>query len=54
MSISVSVFLKDEIFSRFSSLAKLEAENATSIADARTLFTITVDVAKFNLRWVSC
>jgi hypothetical protein len=54
MSIAVSVFFIAEIFSRFSSLAKLDAENATSIADARTLFTNTLDVAKFNLRLVFC
>jgi hypothetical protein len=39
------VFLNAEIFSRFSSLAKLGAANATTRADARMLFTKTVDLA---------
>jgi hypothetical protein len=45
MSIAVLVFLNAEIFSRFSSLAKLGAANATTRADARMLFTKTVDLA---------
>jgi hypothetical protein len=51
MSIAVLVAFIAEIFSRFSSLAKLGAEKATSRADARTLFTKTVDLAKVFSDW---
>jgi hypothetical protein len=53
MSIAVPDVLNPEIFSRFSSFvfAKLDAEKAMSIADARALFTKTLDLANLISDW---
>jgi hypothetical protein len=53
MSIAVPDVLNPEIFSRFSSFAfaKLCAEKAMSSADARALFTKTLDLANLISDW---
>jgi hypothetical protein len=43
--------LKPEIFSSFSSFAKLDAEKAMSSADASALFTKTLDLANLFSDW---